>query len=97
MIGTLDTEGDINKALKDLANMIILNDNGNKAEFEPLDLIEYEGEEFIVLLTVEDSNAAGEVVILKVENTDNLAEEGYISIDDNDTLNAVFAIFKDKR
>ena len=81
----------------DFDNIIILNDeNGDEAEFEFLDLIVYEGEEYVVLLSVEESDEAGEVVILKLEETDNDAEESYVSVDDDDTLMAVFNIFKDK-
>ncbi len=81
----------------DFDNIIVLNDeNGNEAEFEFLDLIAYEDEEYVVLLPVEESDEAGEVVILKLEETDNDAEESYVSIDDYDTLMAVFNIFKKK-
>lgn len=77
-----------------LDNTIILNDeNGGEAEFEFLDLIEYEGEEYIILLPKEDD--ADEVVILKVEDTSG-DEESYISVEDEDTLQTVFEIFKEK-
>lgn len=78
-------------------NVIVLNDeNGDEAQFEFLDLIIYEGEEYVVLLPIEESDEAGEVVILKLEETENDDEESYISVDDDDTLMAVFNIFKDK-
>lgn len=78
-------------------NIIVLNDeNGDEAEFEFLDIIAYEDEEYVVLLPVEESDEAGEVVILKLEKTDNDSEESYVSVDDDDTLMAVFNIFKDK-
>ncbi len=77
-------------------NIIVLNDEeGNEVEFEFLDLIEYEGEEYVVLLPVEEAEDAGEVVILQVEDIDT-DEESYISVDDEETLNKVFEIFKDK-
>lgn len=84
----------------ELDNIIVLNDenddeNGEEAQFEFLDLIAYEDEEYVILLPVEESNEAGEVVILKLEETDN-DEESYVSVDDEDTLMAVFNIFKDK-
>ncbi len=37
-----------------------------------------------------------EVVILRVENSDSEDEKSYASVDDEDTLNAVFGIFKGK-
>jgi len=82
---------------EELDNIIVLNDeNGNETEFEFLDLIEYEGEEYVVLLPVEESEEAGEVVILKLEDTESEDEESYVSVDDEDTLNKVFEIFKEK-
>lgn len=77
-------------------NMIILNDeNGDEAEFEFLDLIAYEKEEYVVLLPIEESDEAGEVVILKLEDAEK-DYESYVSVDNDDTLMAVFNIFKDK-
>ena len=55
-------------------NIIVLNDeNGNEVRFEFLDLIEYDGEEYVVLLPVveEGEEDSGEVVILKLEETDS--------------------------
>ena len=82
---------------EELDNIIVLNDEeGNEAEFEFLDLIEFEGEEYVVLLPVEESDDAGEVVILKLEDTESEDEESYVSVDDEDVLNKVFEIFKEK-
>lgn len=83
--------------INDFDNIIVLNDeNGNDVEFEFLDLIAYEDEEYVVLLPVEESDEAGEVVILKLEETDNDSEESYVSVDDENKLMDVFNIFKDK-
>ena len=85
---------------EELDNIIILNDeNGNEVKFEFLDLMEYEGEEYVILLPVEDEEEAeeqGEVVILKLEDTENEDEESYVSVEDEDILNAVFEKFKEK-
>ena len=69
-----------------------------EVEFEFLDLVELDGEEYIVLLPIEDeeSEDEGEVVILKVEDTENEEEESYVSVDDEEILNEVFEIFKEK-
>lgn len=83
---------------EDESNIVILNDeDGNEIRFEFLDLIEYESEEYVVLLPVDDEgeNEDGEVVILKLEDSET-DEESYVSVDDEDTLAAVFEIFKDK-
>ena len=80
-------------------NIVILNDeDGNEVKFEFLDLIEYENEEYIVLLPMtEAGEEEGEVVILKVEDIDEDTEEkSYVSLEDEETLNKVFQIFKER-
>ena len=85
---------------EELDNIIVLNDEeGNEVRFEFLDLIELDDEEYVVLLpvTAEGEEEEGEVVILKVEDTDDDSdEETYVSIEDEETLNKVFEIFKEK-
>lgn len=85
---------------EELDNIVILNDEeGNEVKFEFLDLVELDEEEYVVLLPVteEGEEEEGEVVILKVEDTDEEAdEESYVSIEDEETLNKVFEIFKEK-
>ena len=81
----------------DMDNIIILNDeDGNEVQFEFLDLIDYDEEEYVVLLPVEEDSEdeIGEVVILKVEQTED--EESYIGVEDEEILNKVFEIFKEK-
>ena len=89
-----------NELDENISNIIVLNDeNGNEVQFEFLDLIEYDSEEYVVLLPVleEGQEDDGEVVILKVDDSDEEAdEESYISVDDEATLTAVFEIFKEK-
>ena len=85
--------------LEEDENIIVLNDeNGEEVKFEFLDLIEYEGEEYVVLLPVleEGEEDTGEVVILKLEETDSEEEESYVSVDDEEVLNTVFQMFKEK-
>ena len=81
------------------SNLIILNDDeGNEVKFEFLDLIKYEDEDYVVLLPVPEAGAEedNEVVILKLEETESEDEESYVSVDDEETLTAVFEIFKEK-
>ena len=76
-------------------NIISLTDEfGNEVQFEFLDLVDYEGEEYVVLLPM-DNEEDGEVVILKVEALDD-DKESYTSVKDEDTLTAVFEIFKNR-
>lgn len=80
----------------ELDNIVVLNDEyGNAVNFEFLDVIEYEGNEYVILLPVEESDEAGQVVILQVEDLSG-EEESYVSVEDENTLVAVFEIFKDK-
>ncbi len=86
---------------EELDNIIVLNDEeGNEVKFEFLDLVELDDEEYVVLLPVteEGEEEEGEVVILKVEDTDDedSDEESYVSIEDEEILNKVFEIFKEK-
>ena len=83
-------------------NVIILNDEeGNEVKFEFLDLVELDDEEYVVLLPFieenEDAEGDGEVVILKLEDSDeNSEEESYVGVEDEEILNKVFEIFKEK-
>lgn len=86
---------------EELDNIVILNDeDGNEVKFEFLDLIELDDEEYVVLLPMAEDGEEeeGEVVILKVEDNDdeNSDEESYVSIEDEDVLNKVFEMFKEK-
>ena len=87
-----------NEMEEELDNIIVLNDEeGKEVQFEFLDLVEYENEEYVVLLPIEEAeDDAGEVVILKVEDTESEEEESYVGVEDEEELNAVFAIFKEK-
>lgn len=83
----------------DMDNIIILNDeDGNEVQFEFLDLIDYDEEEYVVLLPVEEDSEdeIGEVVILKVEQTESEDQESYVGVEDEEVLNKVFEIFKEK-
>lgn len=78
-------------------NIIYLTDeDGQQVPFEFLDLIEYDGEQFVVLLPADDSDDDDMVVILRLEETDDEETESYTSVDDEETLQAVFEIFKEK-
>ena len=79
------------------AEIITLEDDlGNEQDFEFLDTVEYEGEEYIVLLPADaGEDDQNEVMILKVESLDD-ENESYAGIDDEEVLQAVFDIFKER-
>ena len=85
---------------QELDNIVILNDeDGNEVKFEFLDLVELDEEEYVVLLPVseEGEEDEGEVVILKLEDTDeDSEEESYVGVEDEEILNKVFTMFKEK-
>ena len=75
---------------EDQGMLITLEDeNGQEVEFEFLDVIEFEGTEYIVLIENDED------AILQINQIDEETEE-YVSIDDEDTLNKVFELFKKK-
>ncbi len=80
--------------MQEEANIIVLTDDeGNDVEFEFLDTVEYDGDEYIILMeNVEDND---EVIVLKIESLDD-ENENYVGVEDEAVLDAVFNIFKDR-
>lgn len=75
-------------------SLITLTDeNGQEATFEYLDCIEYNAKEYLVLIPAEEDSE--EIVILEIEPVDE-DTENYLAVEDEDTLNAVYEIFKDR-
>ena len=80
--------------LEEESNILTLTDeNGTEADFEYLDSIEYQGKEYIVLIPAEED--ASEIVILEVQPVDEELEN-YIAVENEEVLDAVYAIFKDR-
>ncbi len=73
--------------------LTLTDENGVDVDFEYLDCIEYEGNEYLVLMPVEELGT--DIVILQVEPVDE-ETENYISVSNEDTLNAVYGIFKER-
>lgn len=69
----------------------LFDEDGNEIEFELLDVIEYEGDSYAVMLPPEDN----EVVIMLLEEL-NEEEDVYAPVEDDETLTAVFEAFKEK-
>ncbi|MCR5653937.1 MAG: DUF1292 domain-containing protein [Ruminococcus sp.] len=67
-------------------------EDGNATEFEYLDTIGYDGEEYVVL--IENDEDADGVVILKIESIDD-ETENYIGIDDEELVEKIYEIFKE--
>ena len=77
------------------SNILMLTDeNGEDMDFEYLDCIPYEGKEYLVLLPVSEEESY-EIVILEIEPVDD-ENENYLAVENEDTLNAVYEIFKER-
>ena len=79
---------------EEAAILTLTDENGNDQNFEYLDVIEYQGKEYLILMPVAEEED-GEIVILEVEPVDEELEN-YLAVEDEAILNAVFAIFKEK-
>jgi len=84
--------------------IILIDENGNEVEAEYIDTIEYQGNEYVVLLPrdeqdIEENEESAqeseeeEVVILKVEQGAEGEDETFIAIEDEEEQDAVFEIF----
>ena len=78
---------------EEVSILTLTDENGADVEFEYLDCIEYQGKEYLILLPVAEEEA--EIVILEVEPVDE-ENENYLAVQDEATLEAVYAIFKEK-
>ena len=75
-------------------NILTLTDeNGNETAFEYLDVIEYKGAEYLILMPAEEES--DEIVILLIEPVDE-ENENYLAVEDEATLMAVYEIFKER-
>lgn len=76
------------------ADIIVLKDEeGRDVRFEFLDLLEYDGEEYVILMQEDDDS--GEVVILRLEGEDEEGED-YVAVEDAETLDQVYELFRKK-
>lgn len=69
----------------------LYDEDGNGIELELLDIIDYEGDSYAVMLPPDDD----EVVIMLLEEL-NDEEDAYAPVEDDETLTAIFEIFKEK-
>jgi len=78
---------------EELDNIIVLTDDeGNDVEFEWLDTVQMNDQTYVVVLPAEED--AEEVVILKMEQEEE--EDTFIGLEDENEINAVFEVFKEK-
>ena len=78
---------------EEISILTLTDENGQDVEFEYLDCVEYQGKEYLVLMPADEESS--EIVILEVEPVDE-ETENYRSVTDEDVLNTVYAIFKER-
>ena len=74
----------------------LTDEDGVTNQFEYLTTIQYEGEEYIVLMLVEDEeedDEEGEVLILKIEKDPETDEDIYVTVEDEEVTQHVFEQF----
>lgn len=76
-------------------SVILTDEDGNEAEFDFLDNIEYEGEHYIVMLPVAEGEDDS-VVIMKVEEGETEADDALLTVTDEIILDSVYEIFKER-
>ncbi|MBQ1291820.1 MAG: DUF1292 domain-containing protein [Lachnospiraceae bacterium] len=73
--------------------VILTDEDGNEESLEILDVITYQEKDYVILLPVDEESE--EVVILQVDEADEDGES-YIGVEDEEILNAVYALFKER-
>ena len=73
------------------STLTLIDENGEEQTFDYMDCVELDGKEYLVLMP-EDSN---EIVILEVQPVDE-ENENYVAVESEETLDAVYAIFKER-
>lgn len=87
----MDNEDLLNE--EEISILSLTDEEGNEVEFELIDSVDFEGVEYLILLPPDEE--AAEVVILEVEPHRD-GTESYVTVGDEQTLNAVFDIFKER-
>ena len=79
--------------LEETEILTLPDENGVDTDFEYLDCLTYNGKEYLILMPAGDEDT--EIVILEIEPVD-VENENYLAVEDEDTLNAVYDLFKEK-
>lgn len=77
--------------------VVLVDENGVETDFEVLDIIEYEENNYAVMLPAEDDGAdeeEGVVTIMRIEEGED-DEDLLVPVESDDVLDNVFEIFKE--
>jgi uncharacterized protein YrzB (UPF0473 family) len=79
--------------------VILVDENGDEVEFEHIDTIEMNGNEYVVLAPlgeeVTEETDEEEIVILKVDHNED-GEDTFVTIEDDDELDDVFEEYQSR-
>ncbi|NMA35082.1 MAG: DUF1292 domain-containing protein [Clostridiaceae bacterium] len=78
--------------------VVLVDENGEEVEFEHIDTVEMNGNEYVVLIPFsedEDDDLEEEVVILRVEHSED-GDDTFVTIEDDDELEEVFSEFQSR-
>jgi uncharacterized protein YrzB (UPF0473 family) len=75
--------------------VVLIDENDEEVEFQHIDTIEMNGEEYVILTSLEEpeEDEEEEVIILKVQQGED-GEDTLVSVDDEEELEEVFEEFK---
>ena len=85
----------INEVLpeEEVSIITLTDENGVDTEFEYLDVVEYQGNEYLILMPASEESA--EIVILLIEPVDE-ETENYLAVENEATLETVYELFKER-
>lgn len=79
--------------------VVLVDENGDEVEFEHIDTIEMNDNEYVVLAPLEeetdDEGEEEEVIILKIEHNED-GDDSFVTIEDDDELEEVFNEFQSR-
>ena len=73
--------------------LTLTDENGQDMDFEYLDCLAYQDKEYLILMPVDEAET--QIVILEVEPVDE-ENENYLAVEDEEILDAVYGLFKEK-
>ena len=73
----------------------LVDDEGNEVQFAYVDLVEYEGENYAIMLPIEDGEVLEEAVVMLVQENEDGSDE-LTGIEDEAIVNAVIDIYNER-
>ena len=73
----------------------LVDDEGNEVEFAYVDMIEYNGENYAIMLPIEDGEVLEEAVVMLVQENEDGSDE-LTGIEDEAIVNAVIDIYNER-